>query len=181
MRLLDAVNIILPLRGEPQVTSLNDQNPTVDIITDWLEFYRKQLLSDSVGWWFQRSRVTVHKDLNDGRYKVSSNVLAFIPDPPVHGVLISGYLHPLEGYPDFDGKPIQGKAVLDMPFEDLPDVAQQYVVMSAAGDVLNQVGIDPERVTRLAAAAYAQLTTLHTNTVQVCRPQPEMRIFMHDA
>lgn len=57
MKLLDAVNTVLPYLGEHPVTDLDTAHPTVDLILAAIERQRSSLLAE--GWWFNERTLTL--------------------------------------------------------------------------------------------------------------------------
>ena len=57
MKLLDAVNTVLPYLGEHPVTDIDTAHPTVDLIVAAINRHREAFLSE--GWWFNEGTVTV--------------------------------------------------------------------------------------------------------------------------
>lgn len=130
MKLLDAINIILPKMGERPVTSLDEPNSSVDVILPLVEIHRQSLLSD--GWWFQRQRLTIHENQATRRYDLGINVLAFYPKNPAQAVYSPGILvHPETQSPYDVVGPVEGWSVLDIPYDDLPIQAQLYIMYTA--------------------------------------------------
>ncbi len=77
MKLLDAVNLILPKLGEHPVTSLTIKHPTLAIILPEVEQELKSLLLR--GWWFNQFKYTAMPDV-DGRIALGTDTLAFVPE-----------------------------------------------------------------------------------------------------
>ena len=66
MKLLDAVNTILPYLGEANVTSTTARNTTVQSILQQIETAKRALLA--TGWWFNTVSVTLYPG-SDGVYQ----------------------------------------------------------------------------------------------------------------
>ena len=60
MKLLDAVNLILPKLGEHRVTSVDNKHPTLAIILPEIENELKKLLAR--GWWFNEFDYKAYPD-----------------------------------------------------------------------------------------------------------------------
>ena len=55
MKLLDAINTVLPYLGEANVTSTTARNPTVQAVIQQIDTAKRSLLG--TGWWVHRVQV----------------------------------------------------------------------------------------------------------------------------
>ena len=123
MKLLDAVNFIMPKLGERPVTTLDQRHPTLAIILPAFDSARTEFLLD--GWWFNESRTRLFPG-PDKRIELGAYTLVFEADRT--GVVQRGeYLYDtynLTG--EFEG-PEGGLVRQDVPFEELPESAATYL------------------------------------------------------
>lgn len=88
MKLLDAINTVLPYLGEANVTSTTARNTTVQAVLQQIDTAKRTLLG--TGWWFNRVKVTLYPGA-DGRIKAPINVFSWLPDAgisEIRGVLV---------------------------------------------------------------------------------------------
>lgn len=125
MKLLDAVNQILPKLGEHPVTGLSIKHPTLGIILPQVEATAKTLLIR--GWWFNQFKYEALPD-SEGHVALGGDVLSFIPD--CHpAVLRDGMLYNSDtrSYVWPVGEAIPGTITESVPFESLPESAAEAV------------------------------------------------------
>ncbi len=143
MKLLDAVNLMLPKLGEHPVTSLDVRHPTLAIILPEVENELTALLIR--GWWFNEFEYTAYPDI-DGEILLGADTLAFVP-------LTSEPLAALRGLRLYNTKtvsyiwdsPVKGVVTQKVDFEELPESAAQYVWYSALLNALTtDLGTSPE-------------------------------------
>lgn len=128
MKLLDAVNYILPKLGEHQVTSTDTKHPTIAILLPIIDTELRQLLAK--GWWFNEFKYKAYPD-SEGRIVLGSNTLEFVPDKPDVAVQRGLSLYnPVTLSYVFDTY-IEGTVHEYVDFEDIPESAAQYVVHNA--------------------------------------------------
>lgn len=131
MKLLDAVNTVLPYMGEHPVTDIDTAHPTVDLIIKALERNRMSLLAE--GWWFNEATVVLPAN-TDGRIATPTAILA------IYGrgcsVEIDGeYLFDLDQNSQTFTDPITVELIKDIPFEKLPLYAAYKVLYDAATEI----------------------------------------------
>ena len=132
MKLLDAVNTVLPFMGEHPVTTVeSSRHPTVDLIVAAIDRHRLTMLSE--GYWFNEE---THKILvnTDGRINVPETALA------VSGidcdVNIEGeYFYDVANHTFQFTKPITVKLSIAKPFEHLPYTFAMLLTYKAGVDV----------------------------------------------
>lgn len=168
MKLLDAINIILPKMGERPVTSLDEPNSSVDVVLPLMEIHRQSLLSD--GWWFQRQRLVIRENLATRRYDLGKNVLAFYPKNPSQAVYSPGVLvHPDTQSPYDVVGPVEGWSVLDVPFDDLPVHAQLYIMYTAGLQALED-SLDKQNMQAWYTGAVSAMDKLTTAELRTTKP-----------
>lgn len=131
MTLLEAVNHVLVRLGETPVSSVHEQYPTLALVLPALEDARRKVLT--AAWWFN---TYPFKDLlpdSQGNILTPSNYLEVIPhDSNRYMWTGSRIVHATDGNPDMTGHRVQARVALDLPFEELPPVAQSVVAEAAA-------------------------------------------------
>lgn len=123
MKLLDAVNLVLPRLGEHAVTKLDTKHPTLAVILPAIE---NELITVLLkGWWFNTFEYTAYPD-PEGRIALGTDTLSFVSrDVP----------SALRGVELFNPKtlnyvwdePVVGCIKQRVDFDDLPESAAQYV------------------------------------------------------
>lgn len=125
MNLLGYVNLILPAIGERAVTSLEVRNPTVAVLLPLFDINRRTFLKKNGGWWFNKFDTTLYPDA-EGEIVVGTECLSFVAEQ--ENVSIRGnrlYNGSTLSF-KFDG-PVRGVITQDIPFDELPDSARDYV------------------------------------------------------
>ena len=141
MKLLDAVNTILPYLGEANVTSTTARNTTVQSILQQIETAKRALLA--TGWWFNTVNVTLYPG-SDYKIKAPVNVLNWeCSDESVLSEIRGEYLYNLEtGTLEFTESQT-GTIKQDLEFEELPEYAAQTVMYIACTAVYSaDMGVD---------------------------------------
>ena len=139
MKLLDAINTVLPYLGEANVTSTTARNTTVQAVLQQIDTAKRTLLG--TGWWFNRVKVTLYPGV-DGRIKAPINVLSWLPDEGISEIR-GEYLYNLDTGDYQFSSALTGMIIQDMDFEELPNYAALYVTYSAALAVYSaDLGVD---------------------------------------
>lgn len=163
MKLLDAVNIILRRIGEAEVTGLQVPYPTVTLARAALEQVRIDLLVE--GWYFNTFQWRNLLPNQWGRIEVPTEVLVVYPHSTKY-IHAGKYIRHAETGEHVDTA-VVAKVIVDVPFEELPVTAQQYIAARAAYDVYTQdFGADDtsERLIQEAYQHYSNLGAQHTNS-----------------
>lgn len=129
MKLLDAINKILPKLGEHPVTSTEAKTPTLGVIIPQIETEIDDVLM--AGWWFNEFPVDLYPN-SEGQIVVPVDTLSFVPDRRSGSVVQRGelfYNGDTRSY-TFTGK-ISGKLIQRLDFEELPESAAAFVFKSA--------------------------------------------------
>lgn len=167
MRLLEAVNTILPALGEHTVTSTDVKHPTVAVILQALRTQlRDTLLQD---WWFNTYEYDALPD-EDGFINLPDSYIKALPVDPFSartGAVKRGsqlynmrdrtFVWPI-------GQRVRLRVTESLDFEMLPESVAQYVMYQGCTQAyLNDIGVEATlNMWRLAAgAAYATMLTEH--------------------
>lgn len=141
MRLLDAVNRIMPKLNERPVTSVTQKHPTLAILMPIIENAQQQLLLKK--WWFNAYRYEAFPS-PDGKIYMGSNVLAFYPE--TDGVVVRGdTLYNLIDRTHIFTASVKGEVVENMEFDLLPESAAQAVFYTALVEMFTtDIGMSKE-------------------------------------
>ena len=132
MRLLEAVNTVLPYLGEHTITHIEgNKHPSVDLILAAMERHKTTLLSN--GWWFNEGTMTIPVN-TDGMIDVPVNTLQ-VEGIDCYICLDGERFFNLENNSRYFDKPITIKMFRDLPFERLPEVAALVIIYRAAIEV----------------------------------------------
>lgn len=160
MDFLVAVNTVLNRLGEDSVASLDESNSSVPTVLPLFEMYKEQLLQQ--GWYFNKFQIEVPKDMVSQGYNLGPQALAFEPTTPVKGVLSRGGQYLVDPHwgsirhRDMPDK-ITGWVTMDMNWEELPVLAQQWVLWSVAADMCTQRFGDQSAQTQFCLSKVQQL------------------------
>ena len=142
MKLLDAVNLVMPKLGERAVTSLSVKHPTLAVLLPIIEQTRKTTLLR--GWWFNKYAYTAYPDTT-GAIVLGSDTLSFVPDE-VGAAVVRGQdlFNPVTMLSVFDA-PVTGIITQDVAFDVLPESAAYYVFYSALVEAFTtDIGVTQE-------------------------------------
>lgn len=159
LKILDAINNILPHLGEAPVTTVNTRHPTVALIVQALDLARQSLLAE--GWWFNEEQRVLYTD-PEGHLQAPINILALYSNSDVMLEPRGEFIYNLSAGTNIFaiGTNYPVRLVVDLPFEHLPSYAALYLQYSAAITVYTQdFGVE-KVVTALgqsAAMAYNML------------------------
>ncbi len=127
MKLLDAVNLILPKLGEHPVTRLDQKHPTLAIILPEVENHLRVILNR--GWWFNTYPYTAYPD-NEKHIALGTDTLSFTPDDAACALRGLQLFNTETQSFEFDA-PVKGVIKEYVEFDLLPETAAQYVWNSA--------------------------------------------------
>lgn len=176
MRLLEAVNFIMPKLGERPVTTLEQRHPTLAVILPAFDSARKEMLLG--GWWFNEFSTTLYPD-NDGRIALGEDVLMFEPGPGYSAIERGEFLwNPTTNTGVFSG-PVKGVTRNDIAFDELPNSAAEFLkwtvlITSSTEDL----GVTQEMQVWQAglSAAYDRLISEHLRNRQyTTKDRPQWR------
>lgn len=140
MDLLGAVNLVLRKIGEIPVTSIDEQYPTLAIVLPAMEEARVKLLSE--GYWFNTYYKHVLVPNTHGEVKTPLNTLKFFPDEAKHK-WVGKRIADTDTGSIFVNENVQGRLVIDVPFEELNEIAQYAVAYTVAHTTyLSDIGDD---------------------------------------
>lgn len=163
---LDAVNLILRKLGEPPIGSLDTQYPTLDLVLPALEEARVGLLSE--GWWFNTFDPTTLSPNPQGIVPVPPDTLAFYPTDPKY-IYAGTFMRLRDGTIEI-GESIEGRRVVDIEFQHLPQVVRHCIAYYACMHVYAaDVGLDDiwQGIQGEYIAAYREVSGMHTRQRQL--------------
>lgn len=131
MKLLDAVNTVLPYLGEHPVTDIDTTHPTVDLIVKAIDRQRQALLAE--GWWFNEGTVTLPVN-TDGKIDTPTGIISIYGldcDVEIDGANLRDTYNNSEYF----SAPITVELIKDTPFEKLPLYAAHVCLYNAATEV----------------------------------------------
>lgn len=143
MTLLEAINLILPKLGEHRVTRVDIKHPTIAIIVPEVENTLRSVLLK--GWWFNEFEYTGIPD-SEGLITLGADALTFTPLPSEEFcVLRDGKLYRPKNLDYTWDASITGIVKQYVPFDSLPESAQQHVFYAALVDALaTDIGVTQE-------------------------------------
>ncbi len=142
MKLLDAVNLIMPKLGERAVTSLSVKHPTLAVLLPIIEQTRKTTLLR--GWWFNKYAYTAYPD-TDGVIALGSDTLSFVPDDAGTAVVRGQNLFNPVTLTGVFSAPVTGTVIQNVEFDLLPESAAYYVFYSALVEAFTtDIGVTQE-------------------------------------
>lgn len=162
LQLLEAINLILPKLGEHRVTRVDIKHPTIAIIVPEIENTLKALLLK--GWWFNEFKYTGIPD-SEGYITLGSDAITFTPlvsEP--FATLRNGKLYNPENLDYTWDAPVTGIVKQLIPFDEIPESAQQFVLYSACVDAFaTDIGASQELSiwSGHATTAYSDLLAEH--------------------
>ncbi len=128
MKLLDAVNLVLPKLGERPVTNLEVKHPTLAILLPIIEQTRRTALGS--GWWFNEYPSTLYPN-DDGEIAVGADTLSFVPYCPGVAVLRGLRMFNPDTLTYVFTEPVKGTVTQDVEFDLLPESVANYVFYSS--------------------------------------------------
>lgn len=137
LKILEAINNILPHLGEAPVTTVDARHPTVALIVQALTLARQSLLSE--GWWFNEETRTLYAN-PDGLLPTPTDLLALYSETATVLEPRGDYIYNLSaGTGVFTPNTTYlVRLVVDLPFEHLPMYAALYLQYTAAITVYTQ-------------------------------------------
>lgn len=161
MKLLEAVNLILPKLGEHRVTRLDIKHPTLAVILPEVENELKKLLNK--GWWFNEFDATLYPD-SEKKIAVGTDVLTFTPECADKAVQRGEALfNPVTLSYEFDA-PVKGRIRQYVEFDSIPESAAQHVYYSGLVNAyITDIGLTQEvqAWSSQAAASWSDLLAEH--------------------
>jgi hypothetical protein len=161
MKLLDAVNLVMPKLGERPVTSLDAKHPTLAILLPIVEQTLKSFLIK--GWWFNEYKYEAFPDTS-GKIVLGTDALSFVPGQADTAVLRGQELfNPATLSYTFSGT-VKGKITQKVKYDDLPESAAYYVLYAALSDAYaTDLGASQELNiwSNMAASAWSDVLAEH--------------------
>lgn len=161
MKLLDAVNLVLPKLGERPVTSLELKHPTLAVLLPIIEQTRIRTLQR--GWWFNEYEYTAPLN-GDSEIDVGTDVLSFVPHCAGTATVRGSRLYNLQTLTFTFTEPVKGLLRQDVEYDDLPLSAQDYIMNAALVEAFGtDIGISAEIQLwqTLAGRAWSDLLAEH--------------------
>lgn len=161
MKLLDAVNLVLPKLGERAVTSLEVKHPTLAVVLPIIEQRLRSTLNR--GWWFNEYPYTVPLS-PDGEAYLGTDTLSFVPVVAGEAVQRGDRLFNPTTLSYVFTKPIQGVITQYVQFDELPDTAATHVFYAALVEAYaTDLGVTTELQLwqSLAATGWSDLLSEH--------------------
>lgn len=166
MKLLDAVNLIMPKLGERPVTSLSVKHPTLAVLLPIIAQKRRSTLTR--GWWFNKYPYTAYP-ANDGTITIGTDTLSFVPDEVNTAVLRGTDLfNPVTLTSVFTG-PVSGIVCQDVEFDLLPESMANYLFYSSLVEAFaTDLGVSQELSVwqSLAAQGWSDVMMEHLRQVK---------------
>lgn len=167
MQLLTAVNQILSMLGEAQVTSIDIQHNTIYKILSAIEEHKRLLLE--TGWWFNTGKVTMYPSI-DSTMEVPANTLFVTDTDNLFLVTIEdSKLYNATDNTVYFTAPINLFCTFNKTFEDLPTCAATVVVCRAGIQVYaDDLGVDSlvQRYKSDEVNAFMQMQKLHLRAMR---------------
>jgi len=160
--ILDAVNLILRKLGEPPIGTLNTQYPSLDLILPALDEAQRNLLTE--GWWFNTFEPVTLSPGADGRVTVPPDTLVFEPTDADKYLYTGTFIRTLNGSLIINAS-VEGRRVVNIPFEELPPMVRTAVAYAAGVNVYaSDVGVDDiyNAMAGAYATAYREMGATHT-------------------
>lgn len=161
MKLLDAVNLVMPKLGERPVTSLEQKHPTLAVLLPIME----QTLQNTLqrGWWFNEFAYTAYPS-GTGEIDIGTDCLSFVPECAGAAVVRGQRLYNPQTLSYVFDAPVKGKVIQMLLFDDLPESAATYVLYSSAIEAYaTDLGVTQELQVwqTLASRAWSDLLAEH--------------------
>lgn len=160
---LDAVNIVLRRLGETPVTSVDETYPTLAQILPALDEARRTILGE--GWWFNTYDSFTASANISGEVILPDDTLRFYPDDVEKFTWSGTYVRLADTGSKIVGEDVPGRVVLDIPFEQLPEVIRYLITYRCAYDTyVSDFG--PDNTAQVIAAEmqqyYGEASATHT-------------------
>lgn len=141
MKLLNAINRILPALGENPIDSIDSRNPTVAVVNNAILAKLNDTMTRE--WWFNTYVTTLFPN-DTGKVALPSNTIAWLPKD-TNSVQRGGFLYNGDTM-TFEwpvGVGLEGVLKITVPFEELPEAAATFVLYSACIQAyVNDIGLE---------------------------------------
>lgn len=140
MRTLEAINIALTAVGEPNVTSESAPSPSIGLIKNNLEHARARILER--GWWFNDITMKLSPDIEGFIFVPATVIEVESLDDCVYVVRDTRLFNVQTQSYEFTTA-LSIRVLLDMPFDELPEMIAQYVAYDSAAQLYaDDLGMD---------------------------------------
>ena len=140
MKLLDAVNGILPVLGEHTVTRVDARHPTLAVILPNIQRALDETLIK--GWWFNTFRTKLYPAL-DKTIVLPNDTLAFLPDSAYNGSVRGKKLYNGDTLSYVWETTVEGVITERVQFEELPESVASFVFYYAmVTTYLTDIGLE---------------------------------------
>ena len=157
---LEATNVILSAIGESPVSTLDSQHPDVLSSRLLLKMARYEILE--AGKWFNSESAVVLTPNTAGEIVLPSSTLLVDPIDPVYDYVQRGSrLYNKTAHTFVFASSVSVDLVFDLPFNDLPFVAQNLCTYNAAHAMQNNFVGDQNKLANLSARLKAAQTAFN--------------------
>ena len=161
LKLLDAVNLVLPKLGERPVTALDVKHPTLAIILPVVDQTIQNTLQR--GWWFNEYVYTAYPD-PAGEIALGTAAMSFVPSGVQPYFMRGERLFNPETRSYVFSAAVEGTLIERLEFDDLPESAATYVFYASLVEAYTtDLGVSQELQIwqSLAGRAYSDLMMEH--------------------
>lgn len=162
---LDVVNQCLATAGEAPVNTLDADHPFV--LSALTKMKTTSTQEQAKGWWFNTDYITLQHDPNTRFVYVPSDAINVNPDDDNNAFVIRGrrlYNRFTSSY-EFSG-PVAVQIVREIPFEDLPMLANHMIAARTVLDFQNAYDGDTTKYSKLGAEYQQVFTTLRAEHIR---------------
>lgn len=161
MKLLAAINLVMPKLGERPLTSLTAKHPTLAIILPVVEANLDRCLNK--GWWFNEFDYTAMPGTS-GEIAMGADVLSFVPNSSDVAVMRGRRLYNPVTLSYVFTEPIKGRIRQRVLFDELPESAASYVFFASLVEAYaTDLGVTQELQVwqTMSGAAYSDMLGEH--------------------
>ena len=162
---LDVVNQCLASMGETPLNSIDTDHPFVAAAL--LKMKTTNTQEQAKGWWFNTDTVVLQPDPNTYFIYVPADAINVNPDDAGNAFVIRGrrlYNRATSSY-EFHSA-VQVTLVREIPFEDLPMLANHMIAARTVLDFQNDYDGDADKYNKLGAAYQQVFTTLRAEHIR---------------
>jgi hypothetical protein len=164
MQTLDVVNLMLGTLGEKPLSSLNDSHALLPAALGKLDKCNNEIQAD--GWWFNLEDVTLYVNPVDQSIYLPNDCLG-VRTPSYRLIKRGNRIYNLTGgtYVFTDAQ-LDVELVRMVPFEDLPEVAAQYIAAVAVLSFQSDFDGDTARARLLSAEVMSQKIKINSENTR---------------
>ncbi|QYD70148.1 phage tail protein [Paraburkholderia edwinii] len=162
---LDVVNQCLASMGETPLNSIDSDHPFVAAAL--LKMKTTNTQEQAKGWWFNTDYITLTPDPNTKFIYVPADAINVNPDDDGNALVIRGrrlYDRFRSSY-EFTA-PVSVSLVRELPFDDLPMLANHMIAARTVLDFQNDYDGDAEKYNKLGGAYQQVFTTLRAEHIR---------------